>query len=311
MKSYRLYLAVASLMILAACSNEDELSLGQTPETCVATITVNVNEAATRATYDTGLNFSWSEGDALSVVYQDGGTLVNKKFTIDGEINGNSATFTCSDFPTGTKTVGVYYPYDEDGIIDIHNPDTYDYSNISNYTVLYATGVSVADGDLGSISLSHATSYLKFPKGFQFFSDGTDFANTSAIYVNIDGEIDDDVSENYIRLITYGVDNISYSISEEESGYTIDMVNATGIGLEENSALSYDIYLPFFVKPESEKISINLHICFNRNEEDTSSKWAYADWKGPEKTLKPGVVYTATSESFPAKSVSDVTEWNN
>lgn len=296
MKSYRLYLAAASLAVFAACSNEDDLSLEQAPETCVATVTVNVNEATTRASYDESLKFSWSEGDALSVVYKDGENLVNKKFTISN-ISGSSATFTCTDFPTGTKTVGVYYPYDEDGEIDVYKPTTTDFAHIGNYTALYATGVNVTDGDLGNISLSHATSYLKFSKGFKFFSDGTDFTNIGAFYMAIKGKVG--VEIGYKRLIKYGVDNID--ISTVSGGYSIDMIK--DVELETNSELKEDVYLPFFVLPEGENIVIYLSALFYRG-----SIWKYANWEGPEKTLKPGMVYTATSESFPAKSVSDI--WN-
>lgn len=301
MRSYRLYLAAASLALFAACSNEDDLSLEQAPETCVATITVNVNEATTRASYDESLKFSWSDGDALSVVYKDGENLVNKKFTISN-ISGSSATFTCTDFPTGTKTVGVYYPYDEDGEIDVYSPTTTDFENIGNYTALYATGVNVTDGDLGNISLSHVTSYLKFPKGFKFFSDGGDFDNISTLYMAIWGKVG--AGEGAAkRVIKYGVDNIDISVANGY-GWSINMEGII-VDLESSSALKEDVYLPFFVLPEGEAIEVHLNFLFNR-----TSGWSYANWMGPEKTLKPGMIYTATSGSFPAKRVSDISNWN-
>lgn len=285
MKVRNLFEMAVCLLVFTACGNDEDLTVKDTPETCVATIEVDIDEVTTRTSYNEALNFSWSAGDALSVAYFDGIGYVGKKFSMKGAPEGRIATFECADFPTGEKKVGIFYPYvepNDDGYLtgfELNKLSTCDFEHIGNYDALYAVGVTVTDGVLPKVKLKHAVSFMHFEKGFRFVNGVSDMEKIGAFYL-----------ENESRSgIQYRDDDLSFYSGA--IGFEADL------SMTADGKLDEDIYIPFLVKEGGESLTPTFSVQFIRS----GDKWKYIDWEPAAKILQPGMIYTVTSETVPAQ----------
>ena len=118
MKTFRFLYIAATAMLFAACANEDEGLVNNTP--VAATVKANISQTATRAT----VGNTWSENDAIGVYVTSAGytTGNNVKYTTTG--NGNFESSSPIYFADATEPVSfsAYYPYqknvDDDGTVN-------------------------------------------------------------------------------------------------------------------------------------------------------------------------------------------------
>ena len=295
-KASKLLLVLGCMAALAACNKEEEpsvilLKAGQ------HTISLGVDERPdTRVSYshqegESVYRFSWSEGDSIGVYIPGRETPV--KYTIADGVGGKKATFTlaenCSVAP-GQQTVGIVYPYSTNESIALpQNMSTCGLENLGKYAVLYAKEVPMMDGEIGDAALKHATSYLYFPKGFQFFEDKDD---TPTGYIS---DLDDNTSgtlETPYRVFNYK--NLEPTLSNSSTASTLIFT------LNDEGKLEDDIYIPFFV-PEAEE-GVMMQLKWSMVVAPITSSYYDATYNNPDppqKAMKPGKVYKATNEAFP------------
>lgn len=118
MKTLRFLYIAATAMLFAACANEDEGLMNNTP--VAATVKADIFQTTTRAT----VGNTWSENDAIGVYVTSSGytTGNNVKYTTTG--NGNFESSSPIYFADATESVSfsAYYPYqknvDDDGTVN-------------------------------------------------------------------------------------------------------------------------------------------------------------------------------------------------
>ena len=119
MKRYAFYMLVMAVAAVAACQKESAVENPQEPAQKTYTYTVNASINDVKSDYDADGKFSWSAGDAISVLFHNGD--VNKFFTLTTTADGTaSASFTgeietgyvigASDQTVEDKKIWALYP---------------------------------------------------------------------------------------------------------------------------------------------------------------------------------------------------------
>lgn len=119
MKRYAFYMLVMAVAAVAACQKESAVDNAQEPAQKTYTYTVKASIDDVKSDYDADGKFSWSAGDAISVLFHNGD--VNKFFTLTTTADGTaSASFSgeieagyeigASDQTSVDKMIWVLYP---------------------------------------------------------------------------------------------------------------------------------------------------------------------------------------------------------
>lgn len=311
MKATRIFWALGCVAALSACTGNDEPQVAQ-QETRTVTFSLNVEQAATRAEYSdngTAYQFSWTDGDALSVVYEEDGEVKNAKFTVSNA-SGGSADIT-GELPATVTTVGVYYPYIEKSSIaggqsgyyfsDSDNGDFVNQSGLGNlgaYGCLGAVGVTVTDGALpATVKMQHLTSFLHFPAGYQFFKED-DTTTSLNQYITLQAIVG---STMHCGQVTYSPTAFAFptqasiTMYMKATGENFNGLTATAVAVSDGKIQS-DIYLPFFLS-ESKELVMALTVWKTMYSNVSWSKGSDA----PTGTFEPGYVYTVGADKYPAK----------
>lgn len=100
MKRYAFYLLIMAVAAVAACQKQNDINTTETKDgSYVYTVNASIDNTESKSDYDADGKFSWTEGDAISVLFHNGED--NKFFTLNRTSGtGNSATF------SGTITEG-------------------------------------------------------------------------------------------------------------------------------------------------------------------------------------------------------------
>ena len=256
-------------------------------------------QANTRITYaldvDGIYKSVWNDGDALSVVYETGGQRYNDKFELATKsADGRTATFTApatTQLPaTGTATVGVFYPYREAKHSNYPNIPSFmmlnpedvtsdNLAGIGNYSIFYATGLTVTNRQMPLINLSNAgTSFLRLPQGLQIFNNHTGTAEITEEILDINGF--------YLALYEPTAFNITSFINAVFVSPAADNAKVM------DGVLQRDVFIPFLIK-EDYTNTADLHL------EIDGTQYS---WTLPSRTISAGRVYTVKPDKMPAKA---------
>lgn len=162
-------------------------------------------------------------------------------------------------------------------------------TDMGKYAVLYAKNVTVnlEEGKLTeNVTLKHATSYLHFPAGFQFF---------------IDGNSDIVIAEAKLETV-YNAFSFKDLQPKSEKG---DVCIANNhIGITTDGKLAKDVYVPFFVPEKGEDMSLKWDLIVGDETDDRHAQ--YIETPGAKKVM-PGMVYKVQETTFPGK----VFDWDS
>lgn len=170
MKYINVMAGAFGLMALAACSNNDEVTVEQPQVARTLTVTLG-NGADTRLTlseFDAkeGIKGSWESTDEIGVATLEASPTI---FTYKSTGSGPSVVFTLdgTDGPTEGKTYGIAYP--KSAITDGYNFRTQTglQKDLKNYA--YAMGIVDSFSALDNkVTLTPVCSFLYIPKGTVF-----------------------------------------------------------------------------------------------------------------------------------------------
>lgn len=99
MKRYAFYMLVMAVAAVAACQKESAVDNAQEPAQKTYTYTVKASIDDVKSDYDDDGKFSWSAGDAISVLFHNG--EVNKFFTLTTTASGTASASFSGEIETG------------------------------------------------------------------------------------------------------------------------------------------------------------------------------------------------------------------
>lgn len=170
MKYINMMAGAFGLMALAACSNNDEVTVEQPQVARTLTVTLG-NGADTRLTLsefdaNEGIKGSWESTDEIGVAALEASPKV---FTYKSTGSGPSVVFTLdgTEGPTEGETYGIAYP--KKIITDGYNfsEQTGLQKDLKNYAYAMTTVDSFSDLD-NKVTLTPVCSFLYIPKGTEF-----------------------------------------------------------------------------------------------------------------------------------------------
>ncbi len=99
MKRYAFYMLVMAVAAMAACQKESAVDNAQEPAQKTYTYTVKASIDDVKSDYDADGKFSWSAGDAISVLFHKGDD--NKFFTLTTTASGTASASFSGEIETG------------------------------------------------------------------------------------------------------------------------------------------------------------------------------------------------------------------
>jgi len=160
MKRYAFYMLVMAVAAVAACQKESAVYNAQEPAQKTYTYTVKASIDDVKSDYAADGKFSWSAGDAISVLFHNGD--VNKFFTLTTTADGTASASFTGEIETGyvigasnTSKIWAFYPASDNHAYTVgandnrpyfYTPSVIDLSggkfsaNIPMYDVLDAEG---------------------------------------------------------------------------------------------------------------------------------------------------------------------------
>lgn len=190
MKRYAFYLLIVAAAAMAACQKpavieepenqpqEQPAAESETPEVEVGTYTYTIDasmEPEGKSDYDAGGHFTWSAGDAISVLFHNGDD--NQFFTLTTEGTGATATFSgeitagyeigASDGDALDKKIWVLFPASANHTYTVGENPTFHIPSVTDYTAPgahYSANLPMYDllTDEGSIVFKHLACAYKF-----------------------------------------------------------------------------------------------------------------------------------------------------
>ena len=112
MEIKKIFFFAATALLIASCSNDDNVKEQETPNGWVSRIGVNAG-VDTRIT-NNGVNVTWAAGDRIGLIKTSDATT-NKQFVLSSGIGTNTALFdavSASDY-LDAGTWRAYYPYSQ------------------------------------------------------------------------------------------------------------------------------------------------------------------------------------------------------
>ena len=74
MKRYAFYLLIMAVAAVAACQKQNDINTTETKDgSYVYTVNASIDNTESKSDYDADGKFSWTEGDAISVLFHNGG----------------------------------------------------------------------------------------------------------------------------------------------------------------------------------------------------------------------------------------------
>lgn len=290
-----LTLCLVSMGMFVSCSSEDVEVSGITsvkPHRVSITVSTGTDETFTRMSMGADYKMTWSDGDALSVVYSIDGTNYADKFVLESKsTDGKTGTFTCesSNLPTsGNTTVGVYYPWRSidqsysSPIFNLYNEsdvtsDTME--SMGSYALMYALNITATNGRLPeSINLStKGVCFLHIPAGLTLFTGASGTHNII--------REDIDVNSNY--FVVYGPTECY--IPDYKDCCRVFLLTAEAKVID--GVLQRDIYVPFFPSATAIEATVALYV--------SNVKFS---WTLPSRSYTAGKIYKVNATGMPAQA---------
>lgn len=248
MKRFSYILLIASMAAIAACQKQpvDNVPQESLEGSYIYTVKASISELEVKSDYDAEGKFSWSDGDAISVLFHKGDD--NKFFTLTKTSGtGNTATFSgsieegysvgASDGTGENMKIWALFPASANHTYTAGNnpkffiPNEIDFTTSGFVANLPMLAVNTAEGDFSFQNIVCAYKFTvtninasKAPKIKVVVSNQKNCALSGPIAIGGDGEYylklnDSDVSSGASKSISY-VSNVTYD-SDPEKGTAV------------------------------------------------------------------------------------------
>lgn len=246
MKTRNLLLTFCCMAALTACTSNDEPMVNEVKAPQPMSITLSLADPATRAQYaeqeDGSLKATWSEGDAVSVLWYDS-DWHNDIFTLDAaSVGKTSGTFTGTFTGTEntTKKALLLYPANEalytgidTEVLSIENQDG-TLESLSKYDIMVAEELDISANALpAEMTLKKQVCVMKMPKGLQFFTSQPTGGKAS------------------LKMSFTSIASVKFIINGGNISKLEGTLSLSSISFDTDGKLAQDYYVAFYVNEGS------------------------------------------------------------